>query len=237
METKLCKYCYETKTIDLFYRISSKSAKCKQCHSNYVSNYLKTHPEYAAKNREYARNSTKPRKRRKKGLTWDLKRGPCMDCGNSYHPTVMDFDHRPGTDKVMAVSMMVLHKYSDVEILKEISKCDLVCANCHRIRTAKRWYGEEEYNKELRNENVYSQIWTKKTTGRIRKEHVPHFCKCGIEILQKSVACKHCSARPTKIIWPSKEELIKMTEQYSYLELGRRLGVSDNAIRKHLNKN
>ncbi len=66
-----------------------------------------------------------------------LKSKPCTDCARTYHPYVMDFDHR-GTDKRIDVSMMVTRAYGLKTILKEIAKCDLVCSNCHRLRTLSR---------------------------------------------------------------------------------------------------
>jgi len=61
-----------------------------------------------------------------------LKSQPCMDCGQSYPPVAMDFDHVRGV-KVSDVGLMSQRAWSTV--LVEIEKCDLVCANCHRIRT------------------------------------------------------------------------------------------------------
>lgn len=52
----------------------------------------------------------------------------------------MDFDHRPGEGKVANVGTMRL-KVSEATIRKEIAKCDLVCANCHRERTHQRLLG------------------------------------------------------------------------------------------------
>lgn len=48
----------------------------------------------------------------------------------------MDFDHRPGTEKVRNVAAM--RGCSLKRLLEEIKKCDLVCANCHRLRTFQR---------------------------------------------------------------------------------------------------
>ncbi len=62
-----------------------------------------------------------------------LKDIPCMDCGNRYPSVCMDFDHRPGESKRGLVSKMIFRK-----MFTEIMKCDVVCANCHRIRTAER---------------------------------------------------------------------------------------------------
>ena len=66
----------------------------------------------------------------------DAKQSPCMDCGGSYPHYVMDFDHRPGVDKRFEMSQS--KDFSKDTIQKEIDKCDLVCSNCHRIRTYER---------------------------------------------------------------------------------------------------
>ena len=52
----------------------------------------------------------------------------------------MDYDHRPGTKKKFNVSVI---RKGKAEILKEIEKCDLVCANCHRIRTHNRRFASK----------------------------------------------------------------------------------------------
>jgi len=57
-----------------------------------------------------------------------------MDCGGDFPSCVMDFDHRDPTAKKYNVSQM-LYRFSWKKIQDEIEKCDLVCANCHRIRT------------------------------------------------------------------------------------------------------
>lgn len=64
-----------------------------------------------------------------------LKSKPCLDCGNVFPPCAMDFDHVRG-EKKFNISKSGLWKWKYV--LEEIEKCDLVCSNCHRIRTLKR---------------------------------------------------------------------------------------------------
>ena len=73
--------------------------------------------------------------RRAHAVVYDAKGGPCMDCGRAYDVVCMDFDHVRGTKKFNLSSS---HGYSDATIRAEIAKCDLVCANCHRLRTSKR---------------------------------------------------------------------------------------------------
>lgn len=69
---------------------------------------------------------------------WQLKAAPCVDCGGSFPPECMDFDHKAGMEKVKSISALTCSHL--ILLLFEIGKCDLVCANCHRIRTKRRWY-------------------------------------------------------------------------------------------------
>ena len=59
----------------------------------------------------------------------------CMDCGID-DPRVLEFDHRPGVEKIFNISKAVSGSTRSWALIKkEIDKCDIVCANCHRIRT------------------------------------------------------------------------------------------------------
>jgi hypothetical protein len=62
----------------------------------------------------------------------------CQDCGEHFigRPECLDLDHRPGTDKLFNVSQMMTHSLEN--IIREVEKCDVVCANCHRTRTVNR---------------------------------------------------------------------------------------------------
>ena len=63
-------------------------------------------------------------------------RGGCVDCGYNAHPAALDWDHLPGSKKLFSIGQ---EKYRPIpQLLEEIAKCELVCANCHRIRTATR---------------------------------------------------------------------------------------------------
>lgn len=67
----------------------------------------------------------------------------CVECGYKEHPAALEFDHLPGKDKTLNISVMiVVGGFSKGRILEEIAKCELVCANCHRVRTvARRQHG------------------------------------------------------------------------------------------------
>lgn len=55
----------------------------------------------------------------------------CVICGEN-HPACLDFHHRDPKNKTREVSVMSEWGYSVKRILEEISKCDVLCANCHR---------------------------------------------------------------------------------------------------------
>lgn len=65
----------------------------------------------------------------------DAKSSGCLDCGMTEY-YALEFDHLPGQPKLATISAM---RFSPTDKLKaEIAKCDVVCANCHRVRTARR---------------------------------------------------------------------------------------------------
>jgi hypothetical protein len=68
----------------------------------------------------------------KRQLSEIKEKSGCVDCGVN-NPIVLDFDHLH--DKKYNVSRMIHDGFSWAAIKKEISKCEVVCANCHRIRT------------------------------------------------------------------------------------------------------
>ena len=78
--------------------------------------------------------------------TWlcEQKNVPCMDCGVRYPSYVMDFDHRDPKTKVNTVAKL-LNNSSWLKLRAEVLKCDVVCSNCHRVRTAKQmnWFEYE----------------------------------------------------------------------------------------------
>ena len=70
----------------------------------------------------------------------ELKKAPCTDCGLTYHPCVMDFDHVRG-EKVKNISFLAAQGLRK-QLLLELEKCELVCSNCHRMRTYLRTFAQ-----------------------------------------------------------------------------------------------
>lgn len=64
----------------------------------------------------------------------------CVDCGYAAHPEALDFDHLPGFDKGFNIGMG-LRSRSWAALEAEVLKCEVRCANCHRVKTAQRREG------------------------------------------------------------------------------------------------
>lgn len=67
---------------------------------------------------------------------YQLEKG-CTDCGYNKHPSALEFDHLPGTEKLFNIGEEIGNR-SVESIWSEIAKCEVVCANCHAIRTVER---------------------------------------------------------------------------------------------------
>ena len=58
----------------------------------------------------------------------------CVDCGEN-DPIVFEFDHKDPSIKFKPISKMLSGHYSWNSLLKEIEKCEIRCANCHRRKS------------------------------------------------------------------------------------------------------
>lgn len=108
---------------------------CKPC----VSSYGK---DLYAKNADRYKATAKASAKRRREWIWEMKSGPCTDCGQTFHPVAMDFDH---TDDGKLFSVSRNYRFSLARLQAEIAKCELVCANCHRVRT---WTRQQELSDE-----------------------------------------------------------------------------------------
>ena len=127
--SKRCSTCREWKPLDEFNK-RSKSAdgrqwNCRDCNKAYHYLHIERHLAqiYRRKQREVANN--------KRRLWGYLLEHPCVDCGET-DPVVLEFDHL--RDKSANVGQLV-NGYSWKRVTREIAKCEVVCANCHRRRT------------------------------------------------------------------------------------------------------
>jgi hypothetical protein len=104
-------------------------ATCKKAHTAYVASRRK--PTLGSKvTRIKGRILT---------INEKLRRGSCMDCNLEVtieNYVCFDFDHRDPGQKSFAISQKS-RDVSESVLNQELAKCDLVCANCHRLRTHK----------------------------------------------------------------------------------------------------
>lgn len=135
IESKPCTKCGQMKPLAQFSKSGLTAAgrprlqsACKTCcGAAAITDY------HANKERYYEK--ARKRERDLDALINSYKARPCVDCGESYPPYVMDFDHRDPNEKVDKVSTMRRRRMAFATIITEIEKCDVVCANCHRERT------------------------------------------------------------------------------------------------------
>jgi hypothetical protein len=105
---------------------------CRECQAAYRrAHYLANREKYIEKAR---RNKDRLALERTKRLIAFFKANPCRDCGET-DPVVLEFDHL--RDKKFCIGQ-ALHTRTWAAIVAEIQKCEVVCANCHRRRTARR---------------------------------------------------------------------------------------------------
>lgn len=110
----------------------AKQDQCVGCRAAYNRRHY-------LRNKEDYKKRAKAQRLRNVQRVADLKAGACMDCEGKFHHAAMQFDHARGS-KVKDISKMV-RRSSWAAVLREIKKCDLVCANCHAVRTWTRIHG------------------------------------------------------------------------------------------------
>lgn len=112
-------------------KTNTKHHICKICQKGYADKfYTKNKETHKEKNKAILYGKIK----KNTEVINKYKDAPCKDCNIRYPPYVMDFDHLSSITKISNISYMRSRRNVE-EILKEISKCELVCSNCHRERT------------------------------------------------------------------------------------------------------
>ena len=133
MKTKVCSLCKNEKSLLDFSKKKDKyTSRCKKCNNEYFYKWYNKN-----KDTQIYRMKEVNKVRREEIRTFlceFLATHPCVDCKNS-NVLVLDFDHL--TDKKFDISKAQSKGYSLEKIKLEIAKCEVRCANCHRIKTHK----------------------------------------------------------------------------------------------------
>jgi hypothetical protein len=133
LDYKYCPKCNQKKELSKFSPRKDGNigyaSYCKQCRNSIAKKNFHD-PTKDFRQKVYAKTKAYKDKVKTKLLEY-LKDKSCKDCGNT-DSRVFEFDHLG--DKKYDIATMK-YKFSWLATLKEIEKCDIVCANCHRIRT------------------------------------------------------------------------------------------------------
>lgn len=181
MHTKTCTECKISKQLSDFGKDSREKdllrKHCKLCNNKHAAEY------YSRVGISGARKNVAQRNRR--FIYEYLQQSKCVDCGEKRWQ-VLEFDHVRGK-KNRNVSSMITGTWSLASIAAEISKCDVRCANCHRMKTCKDFnflkadwdnnsqitYPSKKYTTTYRGEAHLSAKLTEADVHAIRKEYIP----------------------------------------------------------------
>lgn len=130
---KTCTYCKIDLPLDSFAKKGNgKQSRCRRCQSILTKEHYRNNKQYYV---DKAKSRNMAHRQAVLDFLADVLSSGCVDCGNA-DLRVLEFDHLG--DKEHSISYMLSHHYSIQAIQQEISKCEIVCSNCHAIRTAER---------------------------------------------------------------------------------------------------
>ena len=201
-----CSRCKEVKNRDDFFKRgkNSRQSICKKC----------------------ILDAQKKRWKARKIKAVNLLGGKCSICGYHRNYASLEFHHvDPSSKKGNWKRICKKEWYS---IISELKKCILLCRNCH----------SELHNPDLSCEEYKEEyielLATYKAVCLDMKVGSTGCCPiCNKEVYSTIYCSNKCRAVDTRRVKrPEKLELKKMIENMSWLAIGRKFGVSDNAVRK-----
>jgi hypothetical protein len=135
---KICSSCKESKPLTEYNKKANRKdglqTECKKCQSTQRKKYYNENKEVQIRQINEARRVRRKESQNKMRKLLDNSR--CLDCDAS-DIRVLEFDHVRGVKK-KDVSYLLSNGASWETLMEEINKCDIVCSNCHRIRTMTR---------------------------------------------------------------------------------------------------
>lgn len=144
---KVCTKCGTPKPLSEYFVKDQKTqrlhAQCKECYKEHRKTYYSQHyAKYSEAYRERAKiRRNKIRNQLHTAILKYLSLHPCAVCGED-DPRVLEFDHIDPTLKSFCISHGIRYGVPIAKIQSEIEKCQVLCANCHKRRTATQagWY-------------------------------------------------------------------------------------------------
>jgi len=145
----------------------------------------------------------------------------CCRCGYCRNYAALEFHHLDPKEKDFNWTKLRETQWS--QIIEELKKCILLCANCHR---------EEHWPDAVLEKHEGEKI--KSILNRTNEIKPTGSCpQCGIDVYRTkycSVKCSSMSKRKAKR--PSKKELQKLMAEKAMVNIASMYGVSDQAVRK-----
>jgi len=137
METKICTKCKKELDVNDFFVSHKKTGRrhsiCRYCQREYKLKWY--HDNYPKKKDHFNNRKKETAKKLQNKIIEYLSDKKCITCSENDIVT-FEFDHINPKEKVLEISKMIASGYSWESVLKEIEKCNILCANCHRKKTA-----------------------------------------------------------------------------------------------------
>lgn len=171
--------------------------------------------------------------------------GKCICCGET-RPHILNFHHIDSSQKDETPAALIKNSQTEA-FFKEIKKCVLLCSNCHQDFHYQESLNGITLKKYLEQNSIFSKEELEKDLEIEKREqndivavqektYIKHYCsKCGKELYSKTKSglctdCCHASRRTVER--PDAVTLAQEIVETNFCAVGRKYGVSDNAIRK-----
>jgi hypothetical protein len=175
---RTCARCEETLPLIAFNRNKTgRQHWCRECFRSYFRERGQRHLD------QVKEANIRRRAAARRYINRYLDAHPCRDCGER-DPAVMEFDHLDA--KLQNVSVLVAWGMSISAIKREIQRCEVVCANCHRRRTYLR-------SKSWRLDPARLSAMERLSDGRAR--NLRFVCR-----LLEAAACSDCGLRDLAVL-------------------------------------
>jgi hypothetical protein len=161
----------------------------------------------------------KKRWKNRKTYCISIMGGKCQKCGYNKCEAALEFHHLDPKTKEMNFSKMRL--VSHIKMIEELKKCILLCANCHR----------ETHNPE-NNGEILTEFSVNNETKSGKLVSSGKCLHCLSPVYNTKFCSVNCHRMHIRKAIPSKEELYPLLLSMTFVDIGKKYGVTDNAVRK-----
>jgi len=160
------------------------------------------------------------------------KGGKCKNCSYDKCIAALEFHHRDPSEKEFRLSSGKTRNWELTK--KELDKCDLLCANCHR-----EVHDEWKANKRAEQAKTLALIARKPSIsvkcGNCNE--IVKICSSRIKLRTTFFCSVKCSSQNNeRIQWPTNSEIKELVWQKPITTLAKEWSISDRAISKHCSR-